>query len=106
MSQEPLRIVLGPRWAFFTYQREDLELLGTVQRGMQIGALARLPDGNYAQVNGDIVGLLNKSRVEFALRSAGGAKAARAPLGIARPPAPAATVTVKKRRRIVLPPQG
>jgi hypothetical protein len=69
MSQEPCRIVLGERWTAFAQEREGMHMLGTVQRGMQIGALARLADGSYAQVNGDVVEVINKSRVEFALRA-------------------------------------
>jgi hypothetical protein len=98
MSQEPFRIAIGPRWSFFTYPREDLQLLGTIQRGMQIGALARMPDGSYAQVNGDIVEPLNTSRVLFAMRATHG----KAPPAAAKP-ASTAIVTVKKRRRVVLP---
>lgn len=97
MSQDPLQITIGPRWSFFTYPRDDMRLLGTVQRGMQIGALASLPDGGYAQVNGDIVEPLNTSRVLYALRATHG-RPAEAPRS-----APPATVIVKKRRRIVLP---
>ncbi|RZL64886.1 MAG: hypothetical protein EOP81_06840 [Variovorax sp.] len=97
MSQEPLQITIGPRWSLFTYARDDMRLLGTVQRGMQIGALASLPDGGYAQVNGDIVEPLNASRVLYALRATHGR-----PVEPART-APPATVIVKKRRRVVLP---
>src|SRR5215207_9834633 len=66
------RISIGPRWTSFTYEREGMEMLGTIQRGMQIGALVRLPDGSYAQVNGDVVEPLGKNRVEFALLAANG----------------------------------
>lgn len=111
MSKDKLQINLGPRWAMFTYERDDMELLGTVQSGMQIGALARLPDGGYAQVNGDIQQSLNQSRVEHALRAAaGGARRGGMPAvhhqhthPYQRPPAAPAVVTVKKKRRIVLP---
>jgi hypothetical protein len=104
MSQEPLRITVGPRWQLFTNQREGFQLIGTVQRGMQIGALAKMPDGDYAQVNGDIVETLNRSRVEFALRAATGTKPGEPIVNIPRAPSPAVVVTVKKKRRIVLPP--
>ena len=97
-----MRITVGTRWSLFTYAREDMELLGTVQRGMQIGALARLPDGSYAQVNGDIMEPLNASRVVFALRAAGGSTHAGFVLAAPTKPATPVTVTVKKRRRIVV----
>jgi hypothetical protein len=103
MSKDALKITIGPRWTAFTYERDDMQLLGTVQRGMQIGALARTPDGNYAQVNGDIVEMLSTSRVLFALRASHG-KPAAAPVG--QSTAAPTIVTVKKRRRIVAVPPG
>jgi len=78
-----------------------MRLLGTVQDGLQIGALAQTPDGGYLQVNGDMLRVLNTSRVEHALdRATGVARRSAAP-----PPAPARpsvqpTVIIKKRRRI------
>lgn len=72
-------------------------MLGTVQRGMQIGALALLRDGTYAQVNGDVVEALNASRVRHAMRGRHGG--ALVPL---QPVAALAVVTVKKRRRIAV----
>jgi len=99
MSSPPFSIVIGPRWAAFAQARDGMRMLGTVQRGMQIGALALLPDGTYAQVNGDVVERLNTSRVLYAMRG----KHAAAPR-MARPVAAPAAVVVKKRRRIVVPP--
>ena len=92
-----IRIIVGQRWAVFAQQRVGMTMLGTVQRGMQIGALARLSDGTYAQVNGDVVETLNTSRVRHALRGQCG-----------DPPAPrqsraaTAVVTIKRRRRIAV----
>jgi hypothetical protein len=106
MSQEPCRIVLGERWTAFAQEREGMHMLGTVQRGMQIGALARLADGSYAQVNGDVVEVINKSRVEFALRAATGTRPGDPIVNLRRPPASAVPVVIKKRRRIVLPPEA
>jgi len=80
-------------------------MLGVVQRGMQIGALGRLADGNYVQVNGDVVEPLNKSRVEFALLAAKGAQVPAAPMVNVSRPSPATVVVVKKRRHFVLPNQ-
>ncbi|MBU1361497.1 MAG: hypothetical protein KKC85_02765 [Gammaproteobacteria bacterium] len=102
MSKEPLRIRLGAHWSAFAYARDDMELLGTVQRGMQIGALAKLPDNTYVQVNGDILQPLNRSRIEATLRSTPAARTDRPFMSIP-PSAPAPVVTVKKRRRVVVP---
>jgi hypothetical protein len=97
-----LNIRLGPQR--FAAEREGLSIMGTVQRGLQIGALAVNPDGEYLQVNGDVTQPLNKSRVELALKKSG---------GLPKPPKPSAgptvapTVIVKPRRRIaVMPPTG
>jgi len=101
-----LLISLGNTWQAFVPSVADAELLGTVRRGAQIGALARLPDGRYAQVNGDWITPLNKAQVEHALRSAGALPftmaASAAPANV--PPRPAVTVRVRKRRTPVLPP--
>ncbi|MGJ7495927.1 hypothetical protein ACSFA8_12670 [Variovorax sp. RT4R15] len=96
---------LGNQWSFFCQPRAELRLLGTVQDGMQIGALAQLPDGAYAQVNGDLVRILNTSRVEHALdRATGTPRAARNAPPPPRPPEHQPIVTIKKKRRIIIAP--
>jgi hypothetical protein len=104
MSNDKLQIRLGPSWSIFAYPRDAMNFLGTVQRGMQIGALASLADGGYAQVNGDIVEPLNKSRIEHALRAATGTRRGEPLVNVRRPST--AVVTVKKKRRIVPPGPG
>ncbi|MBS0339088.1 MAG: hypothetical protein JSS56_01080 [Proteobacteria bacterium] len=98
MKSSSFQITLGPRWAAFAQEREGARMLGTVQRGMQIGALALLADGTYAQVNGDVIEPLNTSRVLHAMR-----KQHAAPPRLARPAAAPVVVVTKKRRRIVQP---
>lgn len=73
-------------------------LLGVVQRGLETGALARLADGSYVQVNGDIVQPLNPMQVETALRCAGVALEQSAPVVAMKP------MVIVKRRRVILPP--
>ncbi|WP_157158247.1 hypothetical protein [Delftia sp. Cs1-4] len=73
----------------------QVRLLGVVQRGLETGALALLPDGVYAQVNGDIVQPLNRAQVEAALRCAGMAFEAPRPASAGQP-----TVIVKRRRTL------
>ncbi|MES2948830.1 MAG: hypothetical protein V4858_09860 [Pseudomonadota bacterium] len=54
-----------PEWERHTYARpksDALQLLGSVRRGMQIGALAKTEDGEYVQVVGDFVTPLNKRK--------------------------------------------
>ncbi|MDP9932602.1 hypothetical protein [Variovorax paradoxus] len=69
MSKTPFVIHLGNHWRMFANAREDMTFLGTVQHSVAaIGALARTPDGHYAQVNGDVVAMLHAKKIEGALR--------------------------------------
>ena len=65
---------LGPtEWAQHTYARKEgdhLKLLGSVQRGLQLGALAITCEGQYVQVVGDFVMPLNRSQILYALEKA------------------------------------
>ena len=99
MKPSSFQITLGPRWSAFAQERDGARMLGTVQRGMQIGALALLADGTYAQVNGDVIELLNTSRVLHAMRKNHAAPRSGPPAN-----APAVVVT-KRRRRIVQSPR-
>ena len=95
-------VMPGSGWTRFTYARADMELMGTVQFGMQVGALARLPSGDYAQVNGDFIEVLDADHVAMALRRAGVSEQGGA-IEANRVSFAAPTVTIKKRRRIALP---
>jgi len=98
------RIILGDGWRQFAFKADGLEYLGTIQRGMEIGALAQDEAGSYWQVNGDIQQALNKSRVAMLLRNAAVRRQALVP---AHQPAQAeraaVSVTIKRRRRVLLP---
>lgn len=85
---------------FTAANHTDFRYLGTVQRGLEMGALALTPQGEYVQVNGDIVQTLNASRVRAALGTAHTSR-----IG---PQAPAATapVVVRRKRRIPVLPAG
>jgi len=102
VSRQPLQIRLGSRWTFFAYARKNATMLGTVQDGLEIGALVQMEDGSYAQVNGDVVRVLNATRVEHALRRAKALAQERSLVAeyYAAPPATPPTVIIKKRRRI------
>ncbi|CAG1019644.1 hypothetical protein BURC_04549 [Burkholderiaceae bacterium] len=87
-------------WARHT-RAEDagdaLCLLGSVQRGAQIGALAVDHEGAYFQVNGEYISPLNKRLIGKAVSAAKGRAPARST------PAPqrstsAPVVTVRRRR--------
>jgi hypothetical protein len=101
MSRARLLVRISPDWSRFTYQRPGIELLGTVQRGAQIGALARLPDGKFAQANGDWLHPLNTAQVNLALK-----QAARGPSNFRGRPSTTSVaakpvVIVRKKRRIL-----
>lgn len=73
-------------------------ILGVVQRGQETGALVRLADGQYLQVNGDVRQLLSATQVELALHAAGISASANG-VGSASGP----TVRFKRRRIIERP---
>lgn len=105
MSESRLVVRLGTHWTQFAYERESLEMLGTVQCDAQIGALARLSDGTFAQVNGDWTVPFSSSRVRVALRQAE-SRPSRRPAREVEPapfhaaPPSTAVVVVRKKRRI------
>lgn len=103
-SGKDVQIVLGEGWRQFAFTRDGLDYLGTIRRGMEIGALARDADGGYWQVNGDIRQLLNTSRVAAHLRDA---TVRRKPLMLPRQPTQteraAVSVVIKPRRRVLVP---
>lgn len=116
-----LRITLGRAWQpYVPGNAPDAELLGTVSRGAQIGALARLPDGRYMQINGDWMTPLNGAKVEHELRKARTlphgprGRASSLPLPgmphepvIERPAAATAPVVVRvRKRRVAVLPNG
>jgi hypothetical protein len=103
MSRQPLQIQLGIRLrTFFTYARTNARLLGTVRDGMQIGVLAQMRDGSYVQINGDVVRVLNASRVKHALARVTD-KTSRSPMRLGTLPPSTVTVTVKRRRPVQRP---
>jgi hypothetical protein len=99
-----IHIILGMGWRQFAFDRDDLAYLGTIRRGIEIGALAQDSAGNYLQVNGDMRQALNKSRIEAKLREAMGkdhmVQQVRQPTIAERA---AVTVVIKPRRRVMAP---
>lgn len=60
------RLTIAPGGPWRLYQRTSLpgwQMLGTVQRGMSIGALGLSPAGIYAQINAGVVQPLNQRKV-------------------------------------------
>lgn len=52
----------GP-WRLYSHQLKGWEMLGTVQRQMEIGALALSPVGIYAQINAGSIKSLDQRKV-------------------------------------------
>ncbi|HSV54774.1 MAG TPA: hypothetical protein VLJ57_21810 [Burkholderiaceae bacterium] len=99
-----IQIIVGSGWQRFAFTTRGLDFLGTIRRGMEIGALARDEAGGYLQVNGDIHQVLNKSRVAAHLRKAGFRSD---PIAVTIPPTEteraAVSVVIKRRRRVLMP---
>lgn len=123
-------------WQRFTHLQptDGMELLGSVRRGAQMGALARLPDQRFVQVNGDHLSPLSQAQIRRALTQAQTAAAPRprrhfsarpsgppadyvtsthaatpytaedgGPPPVRATPSTAPTVTIKRRRRVIMP---
>jgi hypothetical protein len=108
------QITLGTGWRRFVHDAPaDMQMRGVIVSGAQIGALAMQADGSFVQLNGDWATPLNASRVRHALGQRPPPQAAPwSQVAPARTPptAPATpvqvTVTVRKRRTIVMPTPG
>ncbi len=88
-------------WVQHTYARppaHPLQLLGSVRRGMQVGALARSVDGQFFQVVGDFVQPLNKRKIEAAIAKATTTEAFVAERAVVKPATP--PIIIVKRRRV------
>lgn len=109
------RVVLGRlAWSRYTYERppgDALKLLGSVSKGMQVGALAMTADGQYVQVVGDHITPLNTRAIAKAVANAPKASDAFDPEFSREPPpwrgarkeTPTPVVIVKKRRVAAMP---
>jgi hypothetical protein len=97
---------LGPlEWAKFTYERPEgdaLKLLGSVKRGLQMGALALNQEGKYVQVVGDFITVLNHAQITRAVAKAEKAEPYPMQKRTMRVVAPAPIVTIKRRRVFVV----
>ncbi len=98
------QVRLGPlEWHKYTYARPEgdpLTLLGSVKKGLQVGALATNSEAQYFQVVGDHLTLLNTSQITKAMaksKPAEDAQTHRAPLRATVAP----VVIVKKRRTFI-----
>lgn len=68
-----LTVLMGGPWRLYTHAAlPGWTMLGTVQRGMEIGALGLSPAGVYAQINAGAVRALDQRKVRAAIGGADG----------------------------------
>ena len=65
-----LIVTVGGQWRLYTHAMCGFEMLGTVQRGMEIGALARTQAGLLVQVNAGAIRALDQRKALAALLDA------------------------------------
>lgn len=65
-----LTVQPGGNWRIYTHQLAGWQMLGTVQRGMSIGALGESPIGVLAQINAGAVTSLDQRKARAALLAA------------------------------------
>lgn len=73
MGSNRARLTVDPLGPWRLYQRAvpaGWEIMGTVQRDLEIGALARSRTGQLAQLNGGVVRSLDQRKAEAALTAA------------------------------------
>jgi len=93
-------VYLGPEGERFCHAPpHGVTLLGTIQEGLAIGALAQRADGRYVQLNGDFERDLDAAMVERLLARQGWRQStAESGTGAGAP-----VVTIKRRRVPVMP---
>ena len=74
-NRDRLTITPGGPWRLDTHPLPSMEMLGTVQRGMEIGALGRTQAGLLVQVNAGAIRALDQRKARAALEAAGRAGA-------------------------------
>ena len=92
-----------PEWERHTHSHnvgDSLRLLGSVQRGAQVGALAVDGNGDYFQVNGEYVAPLNRRLIAKAVSSAGGGAPSRYEPPRPRSGAASTPIVTVRRRRV------
>ena len=65
-NRSRLIVTVGGPWRIYTHAMSGFEMLGTVQRGMEVGALARTPAGLLVQVNAGAVRALDQRKAQAA----------------------------------------
>lgn len=66
-----LTVLVGGPWRLYTHPLAGWEMIGTVQRGLEIGALGLSPAGLYAQINAGAVRTLDQRKILAAMANNG-----------------------------------
>lgn len=67
LNRGRLSAIIGGPWRLYTHPIRNWQMLGTVQIGMEIGALGLSLCGIYAMLNAGAVRSLNQRKVKAAL---------------------------------------
>lgn len=71
LNRGRLTILMGGPWRLYTNNcPPGWIMLGTIQRGMEIGALAKSAAGVYAQINAGTVRSLDQRKVQATINAA------------------------------------
>ena len=63
-------VTFGASWKLYTVKAlPGWEMLGTIQRDHEIGALGKSPAGLYAQINAGVIRSLDQRKVKAAIYS-------------------------------------
>ena len=65
-----LAVDTNGNWRLYTHPLPGWEMLGTVQRGLEIGALGKSPAGIFAQINAGSVRSLDQRKIQAAINGA------------------------------------
>ena len=70
MNRDRITVTPGGPWRLYSHPLAGWAMLGTVQLGMEIGALGRSPAGLLAQINAGAVRALDQRKAQAALQTA------------------------------------
>ena len=68
-NRDRLVITPGGPWRLYTRPLDGWEMIGTVQHGMEMGALGRSPAGALMQINAGAVRMLDQRKAAAALEA-------------------------------------
>lgn len=70
VNRSRLTVILDGSWHLYTQPLPGWTMLGTVQRGAELGALGLSPAGVYAQINAGAIRSLDQRKTRAAIQAA------------------------------------